>query len=222
MAETVPNAIIEVQRCFDMSDALALEYLNKADRYICANLPLRWTTEEVVLTAGTAEYNLSSETILRAWQGRYRRTSTSSYVLRQTDITKLDLTEGDWRANPNNEPSEFCIKANSSGGAAVLFSDTPPTTSSPASTSGFPRVTLYVTTAAALTTADSLPAMLGSSDVYAFRAAYRYACDYVKDKKEEYYNLYRLALKEETELLQSRTAYQPQEFVFDFGSGGPV
>lgn len=222
MAETVANAIIEVQRHFNMSDAVALEYLNKADRYITLNIPLRWDTEEVILVAGTAEVALSTENIIKCWQARYRQSSTSSYTLTPTDVTKLDMQDGDWRALPNDEPSEFTIKGSSTGAASILLTNTPATSTSPATTAGFPRVTIYVTKAAVLTTNDSLPAMLGSSDIYTFRAAWRYACEFAKDQEDYYWKKWERALKEEWDLYRARTAYQPKEFLFDFGGGGPV
>lgn len=220
MAELVSDCMIEVQRIIDCTDAIALEYINKADRDISTILRLRETTEDINLTAGTNEYALSTETILKVWAGRYIRSSATgdSNRMKETSYERMDLMMGDWRSDPSDEPTKFAIKPGSTGGASVLFHPTPATTTS----GGYPIVRLYVTISKALISGDSLPALLKSSDVYTYRAAFRLANDVAKDQAPGLYELYKMALQEEIALANARNAYDEPGLVFKFATGGVV
>jgi len=230
MAIAVNDAVTEILRPFpDAAVAgsgsyasIALEYRNKASRYLAFHLPIRWDSEDINLTAGTSEYAFAAETVARVWSVRYLRSANQddNYRLKETDITRLDLEFGNWRGLENDEPQMFYIGATSAGALRLGVTPAPNLTTS----GGYPILRCNVTRFGTLAAGGDLPANIRSSDVYVFTACWRYAQDFRRIDEAEYYkNLMMRAIDEERDFFFGRNAYDKQSIIYGaFPSGGIV
>ena len=230
MAVTVATCISEVLREFpDASVAgtgsyasIAEEMIAKADKVLAFELPLRLTTEDISLTAGTGEYATADELIARVWTARYISSASTgdSKRLIQTDITKLDLDFGDWRGQDNGEPDYFYVGASSAGAMRIGLYPFPDT-----ATSGtYPLLRLNISKSADLVSGNSLPAMIQTSDLYVDCACWLYADRFLGMDKAEFYEArYLRRLNRARDFYFGRNAYDKQEFQFaSFPSGGVI
>lgn len=189
---------------------IAEEYLSLIDSVIAFHLPIRMTSEDLTLVAGTGEYTTSDSLIARVWTARYLRSSATgdSYRLEHTDFTKLDLNDGDWRGADNAEPQMFYTTGSSAGALRVGLYPFPETSSA----GGYPTVRLNVSKRAVLATGGSLPDMIQNDMLYVNGACWRYAEDH---RKVEEANVYRQRflrdLNEAREFFFARNAYDKQD-----------
>ncbi len=142
-----------------ISPLRAITLFNEAHHYICSQCKLYPTlTAQVNLTAGTAEYALStvvpntpSGGILKIWEAYYY-TSASSWTPiypRNVDSLYADAGPG-WELITQSTPYAFYER-----GGNIGFYPTPNISTS----SSYPNVTLYYDTIPVLGEADSLPAV---------------------------------------------------------------
>lgn len=225
----VNDAITEVKRIFPDSArvgigayaSIAEEYLAKADRYLADHLPIRWDSEDINITTGTAEYAFATEPA-RVWSVRYIKSAAQddNYRLVQTDITKLDIQHGNWRGAQNGEPQMFYLGSTSTGALRLGVTPAPDVTTS----GGYPILRAYCTRFAAIVAGGNLPANIRSSDVYVFVACWRYALDQRRPEEIIGYweNRAKQAIAAERDFFFGRSAYDKPEIMHGSFPGGGV
>lgn len=175
MAVTVATQTARLQRMFpEMTSAVATEYMGYAHRELCFDMPLYTLDEEIVLDGSSQTFSINEDD-LRVWSGTYRYSSTLSKPLRATTKRKMEISMSGWRNTAEQIPSLYCI-VDESGTKKVMLYPSPSVASSPATTAGYPRVTLNVSRYVALST--NLPSGLVIPDVYCLLAAKKYALDH--------------------------------------------
>lgn len=230
MAVTVDVCEAEIRRELPASavagtgsyTSIAFEMIAKADKVIASEIPIRLTSEDINLTAGTGEYATADELIARIWTARYVRSASTgdSKRLIHTDRTKLDLEFGDWRGADNGDPDYFYIGSSSAGALRVGVWPFPDTTTS----GGYPVLRLNISKTADLVTGNSLPSVIQDSELYVDCACWLYAKRFFdKDKEAKYEARYLRSLDRARAFFFARNAYDKQELQFaSFPSGGVI
>lgn len=99
-----------------------MKWLNEIDEEILGAVPLRRSFEDLALTAGAYEYDLS-ETILRIWGVQLYTDAVSFHKLTATDVDSLDLDSPDWRSSGSGSVLKWYETASMTSGQIGL---TPP------------------------------------------------------------------------------------------------
>lgn len=173
MAVTVQSQIDRLIRSFtDITDAVALDYLQDANRELCFSLPIYLTEEDITLTADTQEYTINADD-LRVWSGHYWESATFCKSLEGMTLRGLDLRHQGWRNTPASIPSKYVVFNKLTVPTLRLFPKPNRTT-----TGGYPFVRLRVSRYVALTQVGDLPGSLIAPDVYYLKAAEQYALDH--------------------------------------------
>lgn len=172
MAATVSQAIQRLRRHMEEADPTTiLDYLNEVHSDLCQLLPIVVDTVDLTLVADQREYTLA-ETVVRVWSAEYFTSAQDRRALLATDKTELDLREPNWRRWASSIPRRFYVDRNTTDLVVGLHPG--PLT---ATSGGYPKVTLHVTTEGTLTTGSSLPKAIASMDVYVFGAMARFETD---------------------------------------------
>lgn len=173
MSTLVMSVKDKVQRRFpDLTDTIALEYINAVHADILRQLPLVTATEDLTLVAGTQEYALNEETI-RVVAAEYLTSGTNRRALEPTDYDYLNQEQRGWRGLSAGTPSHFYMWR-SAGDNVVGLLPKPSTGTS----GGYPIVRLHVTRVETLTGGDSLPKGLLTYDAYVYGTQMRFAMDH--------------------------------------------
>lgn len=173
MAVTVQSQIDRLKRfSTDITVAIALEYLQYANRELCFDLPLYLTEEDITLTANTQEYAVNADD-LRVWTAHYWTSATASRPLEGVSLQGLERRFRGWRNTPASIPSRYAVH-NVLTVPYILLYPKPNTTT----TGGYPFVRLRVSRHVALTQAGNLPATLVDPNVYTYKAAELYCIDH--------------------------------------------
>lgn len=173
MAVTVQSQIDRLKRMFpDVTTAVALEYLQYANRELCFDIPIYLVEEDITLTSGTQTYAINSDD-LRVWAAHYWQSSTYSRPLTGVTLRGMELRHRGWRNTPASQPTKYVIYNELTVPTLLLFPKPNTTTSG-----GYPFVRLRVSRYVALTQGGNLPGGLIVPDVYALKAAEKYAIDH--------------------------------------------
>jgi len=173
MAVTVASQIARLRRMFsEITDTVAMEYLQYAHRELCFDIPV-YTLEETVLPDGTNQtYTLNSDD-LRVWSATYYYTSTYSRPLKAMTKRSMELKASGWRNTPATVPTTYAVYKESD--VLKLFLYPIPAT---ASAGGYPKVVLRVSRFYELSDSGDLPSSVVAPDIYALKAALMYAVDH--------------------------------------------
>lgn len=173
MAILVSTVQDKVQRRFpDLTDTIALEYINSIHADICRQLPMVTAVEDVSVTAETQEYALNAADI-RVLQVEWVTDATDGgrVTLEATDKDYLNSENKNWRRRGSGTPHEFYITK--SGGYYLGLLPKPNVTTS----GGYPVARCHVTRVETLVGGSSLPAGLLTYDAYVYGAQMRFAMD---------------------------------------------
>lgn len=227
-AYTVASCITRLQREFDdISQAIAEEYLSKADRLLAGRIWMRQSVEDLSsitvgpTSNGMALYALSVDTIIRVGAVEWLKSAaqTNKKTLTPTSIRKLDIKNRDWRSVPNSEPTHFYHATSSTGAMRLGFYPSP----NVATSGGYPLARCHVSLSAALASGGSLPECLQTDNAHVWGAAWLYANDYrQKEEADQYEARFERAVRQEEEFLYSFEEYDTERLVYDFPVGGVV
>lgn len=122
MAITVQSVVDEVRNRFpEISQALALGYVNDANRKILENLPeIRRTTTTISVNSGTSEYTLA-DTVFQVDLATFTPAGGSVVTLSGTTIEQLNQSSKTWRTDAQGTPNEYYISASSSANIIGLY-----------------------------------------------------------------------------------------------------
>ena len=174
MAIGVNDARDRLVRLFDeMTETQAVDWINKANRFMLMNLPLSMTSTDVPMVAAQQEYSLA-ETVARVWSAEYVTGAalTQRRPLEEVSKEAMDGIYPAWRSVSNGEPTRFYIERNATDYVLGLF-PTPATSAS----GGYPLVRLHHTQFQTLSAGGDLPKGILSEDFYVFWGAAHHATD---------------------------------------------
>ncbi len=197
MASTVNQIIARFQRRFRGCEATyAATLFDDAHRTILKKCEVRNTTRQILLTAGTRQYDLPSS-VFRVHEAYYERSSDPGTwtPLTETNLNKLASVSRGWRArSAQSEPYFYYITAAVSSDSAknqIGFEPLPGTSS----TGDYPCVRLYVTEYAALTGSETVPENLLDDSVYLDLMSEQFC----KENEHEKFELYAVAARRSLE-----------------------
>lgn len=186
MADLISTLTTDIQvRFADLVTATAERYFNQIHNMVLMELGIRDTTADISLVSGTRAYTLPEADIQIKEAYLIRSSSANDHIrLLKTTEDWMDLHDLNWRNRTSQGgPTRFWVSSAASSNNTlkkVLFDPIPPTTTS----GGYPIVRLYVVQNVTLTSTDTVPVELSSSQVYLDGASWLHAKATRRDLKE--------------------------------------
>lgn len=156
----------------EITSAVALEYLQYANRELAFDMPLYTLEEDITLDGTNYDFSINANDV-RVWSATYKFSATMNKPLTAVSIRELELDYPSWRVVSSSIPNVYSV-FKSSDTMKIRLHPTPGT----ATTAGYPIVTLRVSRHVDLDSGGNLPAGLVAPDVYAVKAAHMYALDH--------------------------------------------
>jgi hypothetical protein len=172
MAVTAQVVINNARQSFpDMSETIALDLLNLEHGELLARYPLRETTLDFTsIVADTPEYALA-ETAIRVDAAYYYSDADTPKQLEPLSVEEMDRMDPGWRTRDSGTPTHYYISASATSTGNLGLYPVPDTTTS----SGYPKVTLYIRQNQTLGLSDNIPNGMLNYDAYLAGICLRYA-----------------------------------------------
>lgn len=189
----------------DCPEAVANSLFNDAARTILKSLRVRNAEVVIALVAGQREYSLS-DSVLGVVEAYYERSDRASEwaLIEQATLDALARGEAGWRVGGvQGIPTRMYVGSGGSGNSSALrvgFDPIPSTSSA----GGFPRIRLYVTEYAELTSEEFVYSGLLTNDVYFFHMARAWARRQEPERAQFWEVCYHEALAEESAHVRGR------------------